>query len=147
MRPDSATVTTEGDVERARRVFSGTLHRRLGELGIAEKQRVTWLQEQLGEKRWQTVQFWLEGKSFPQGHRLRRLADVLRMNASELVGPMADQIDPPWPTWREFLATKDGQTVDDEERWQLRLFSWAKAPTVEDYRALLVVVRNNASRS
>lgn len=110
-----------------------------------ERNRPRWLAEKAGV-RWQTAQFWLDGESFPMGHNLAKLSEAIGMNARELLGPMTDDVDPQWPTWRTFLDTPEGRSISDDERWALRLFAWPKPPTVGDYRALLALVRTNSER-
>lgn len=136
-----------GDVARARKRFARRLRQRIiAELGVPEREAAGWLAEKMGV-RWQTAQFWLDGDSFPLGHNLTRLSEAIGMNARDLLGPMSDDIDPRWPSWRDFLATPEGVSMADEERWALRLFGWPKPPTVGDYRALLALVRSNAERA
>lgn len=137
-----------GDVKKARRRFAVALNKRVRELAgpnVDEKELVRWLADKVGV-RWQTSQFWLEGESFPLGHNLQRLSEAIGMDARELLGPMSDDIDPKWPTWRTFLGTPEGASLTDDERWHLRLFGWPKPPTVGDYRALLALLRQNAER-
>jgi hypothetical protein len=131
------------DVIRARARFSEALRARLVELGVREGQE-KWLHEKLGV-RWQTAQAWLAAESFPLGHNLSRLAEALSMDARALVGPMLDDVEPRYPSWAAFLATPEGASITEDERWPLRLFAWPKPPSVSDYRALLTVIRNNAT--
>lgn len=124
--------------------FSEALRARLAELGIREGQE-RWLQDKLGV-RWQTAQAWLQKESFPLGHNLSRLAEALAMDPKALVGPMLDDIEPRYPSWPQFLETAEGRSINDDERWALRLFAWPTPPTIGDYRSLLAVVRANADR-
>ncbi|AKF06058.1 hypothetical protein [Sandaracinus amylolyticus] len=136
----------EGDVPRARKKFAAALRRRIVEdFNVPEREAARWLAKKMGV-RWQTAQFWLEGQSFPLGINLTKLGEAVGMTFAELVGPMADDQEPQWPSWREFLATPEGQSTTDPERWALRLFPWTQPPTVGDYRSLLAVVRQNAER-
>lgn len=139
-----------GDVARARKRFAKVLNERVRKLAAEEsvtdeREIVGWLSRKVGV-RWQTAQFWLDGDSFPLGHNLQRLAEAIGMNARELLGPMVDDVDPKWPTWRAFLETPEGKSLTDDERWALRLYQWEKPPTVGDYRGLLALHRSNAER-
>lgn len=145
-RQSSPAPSDKGDVARTRQRFAERLRRRvLVELGVAEKEATTWLANKAGV-RWQTAQFWLDGQSFPLGHNLTRLAEAIGMDSRDLLGPLTDDVDPQWPTWRTFLETPEGVSMNDGERWALRLFPWPKPPTVGDYRSLLALVRANAER-
>jgi hypothetical protein len=137
--------STEDDVLDVRAHFAAALNRRLDELGVPERERTTWIKDRVGG-RWQTAQFWLKGKTFPLGHSLTKLARALAIEPYVLVPPQSDQNIPPPPAWAAFRKTPEGQSMTDEERWLLRLFAWPKPPVVADYRALLVVVRNNSER-
>lgn len=146
-RQSETSVSDEGDVARTRKKFAAALRRRVvDELGIAPDKAPGWLADKMGV-RWQTAQYWLDGESFPLGHNLTRLGEAVGLNFRELVGPMTDDLEPRWPSWTAFLATADGKSISDEERWSLRLFPWPQPPTVGDYRGLLAVLRTNAERS
>jgi hypothetical protein len=118
----------------------------MGDFDVPEKQWVTWICERGPFKRWQTVQHWIDGVSFPQGYNLAKLAKALDMKPSDLLGQLKDDLEPPPATWVTFLATPEGASTSEEERWSLRLFPWTKEPTVGDYRGLLALLRTNAER-
>lgn len=146
-RQTEPAANVSGDVERVRRVFAERLRRRIiTEIGIPEDKAAGWLSEKMGV-RWQTAQYWLDGKSFPLGQNLTLLGQAVGMTPLELVGPMTDDLEPRWPSWAAFLDTPEGRSITVEERWTLRLFGWPKAPSVGDYRNLLALVRSNAERT
>ena len=135
-----------GDVERTRARFSERLRKRVvDELGIPLEKAPAWLQEKMGV-RWQTAQSWLNGVSFPLGHNLTKLSEAVGVDARDLLGPLTDDVEPTHPSWRTFLATPEAASMTDQERWAMRLFWWAKPPTVGDYRSLLALIRSNAER-
>lgn len=146
-RQSKPAPSVSGDVESTRMRFAAILRRRIiTEIGIPEDKAAGWLADKM-DVRWQTAQFWLDGKSFPVGQNLTLLSEAIGVPARDLLGPLSDDIDPRWPTWREFLGTPEGVSMNDEERWTLRLFGWPKPPTVGDYRSLLALVRSNAERA
>lgn len=50
---------------------------------------------------------------------------------------------PPFPAWREFLATEAGVSATRAERYALRTMLWppGREPTVDGYVAVLAVLR------
>lgn len=105
-----------------------------------------WLSERIGA-RWQTVQDWLQAKRFPLGNQLVQIGDAVGVDPSVLLGPLLDEVDPRWPTWREFRATPEGASMATLEAWAMRFFPWMRPPTVGDYRQLLALYRSNAERA
>lgn len=138
-----------GAVARQREHLARTINARMQELGVEERERTTWVHERFHQNgdpvRWQTVQTWFRGESFPQGRRIRMLAKVLGVNFNTLMGPMNDTGPVP-ASWPRFLETPEGASITDEERWTLRLFPWPADPAVADYRGLLSLLRGNAER-
>lgn len=148
-RADGAESTEEIidlDMMRARKRVAEVIKRKLGAHGVTDESRMSrWLSERCGV-RWQTTQQWVLGNSFPQGKNLMKLAAVLEMSEAELLGPLRDALEPKNPAWIAFQATPEGLSMDDEERWILRLFSWPKEPQIGDYRGLLALIRTNSER-
>lgn len=147
--PPPVVPADDGDVIRTRKSFAATVHARLEVLGIEPRDRVTWIVDGFEKRhakiRWQTVQYWLDAVSFPQGRRLATLASVLGVNIAQLVGPLRE-LDGAPPAFDAF-ARGEGVSMTEEERWHLRMFQWPTEPTVGDYRGLLAVLRNNAERA
>lgn len=145
----SRVVDASDYVQRQREHFTGALNGRAEREGIETRNRTTWLRDLLlkqGEDvRWQTVQRWFLGTSYPGLRRVRIIAMVLGMNERDLILPLEDQEDDP-DHWRAWVRTPDGAAMSDAERQILRFFPWTKTPAPADYRALLTVVRNNAER-
>lgn len=144
-RPDPSQDYTE----RQREHFAAAIRARARELGIDDHNRTTWLRDRLGELgehvRWQTVQRWYQGASYPGLRRVRLIGRALNMRESELLLPLDDHDDDP-PHWLAWSRTPDGRTMSEEERHILRFFPWPTTPTPGDYRALLAAVRTNAER-
>lgn len=145
MEEDEEDKEDKQRIEISRQQFSARLQARLDELGVPVASRATWLSEAT-EKRWQTAQFWLTGKSFPLGHNLAAVALAVGMRPEELIGPMDAALEPETSAWRAFAETPEGASLSDQERWILRLHPWMRPPTVGDYRALLALIRTNAER-
>lgn len=95
-----------------------------------------------GTVRWQTVQYWVLGRSVPTGERAAALARVLGMTLDELLGVAAGQ-DPPFAAWREFLASPEGQSMTPGERRTLQAIAWPPGtePTTAAYAVVLAGVR------
>jgi transcriptional regulator with XRE-family HTH domain len=109
-----------------------------------------WTRQKLAKEldtRWQTVDDWISGKHEPKRF-LRRIAEVLGVTTDELLG-VAEGQDPPFDSWRDFLATTEGQTMTEDERRMLRSIAWprGRAPTVGAYLAVLVAARMTAARA
>lgn len=135
----------ELDVIRTRQRFSESLRLRLIELGVKDGQE-KWLHDH-AKVRWQTAQAWLTGKSFPMGHNLAKLATVLGVTPSRLLGPISPDLEPKTEAWRKFVAAPEGASMSDDERWALVLFAWPKPARVSDYRSLLSLLRANAENA
>lgn len=134
------------DMMRARKRVADVIKRKLAEHGVTDESRMSrWLADRC-DVRWQTTQQWVLGNSFPQGKNLMKLAAALNMTEAELLGPLRDALEPKNASWVAFLETPEGKSMDDEERWLLRLFSWPKEPQIGDYRGLLALIRTNAER-
>jgi len=112
-------------------------------MGVPEEEATTWLAQAVNV-RWQTAQAWLLGTTIPLGKNLHRLAKALGIAEAKLLGPMVDE-DPP-PAFDAFRRTPEGASMTDVETWTIRLFSWAKEPTVGEYRQLLALYRANSER-
>jgi hypothetical protein len=145
-RQSDQNKTVQEASEEARRKFAEQLNKRLEEFGVEREVRGRWLQERTGA-RWQTCQFWLQGRNFPKLEMLLKLGEVLGLSITSLIGPAAEDMEPSWPSWREFLATPEGASMDDFETWSLRLAGWRAPPTVGDYRQMLALYRSNAERA
>lgn len=135
---------------RQRAYFSEGINRRAREEGINDRNRTTWLRDLLrdaGEPvRWQTVQDWFKGESYPGPVRAGIVARVLGMSERDLILQIEEEEDDPeW--WRAFLRTPDAVAMTTAERQLVRFFPWPKPPNNADCRALLAVFRNNAERA
>jgi Fe2+ transport system protein FeoA len=146
---DDRGMNSEDEVTQMKREFGARLRRKLAEMGVPEDKMVTHVKDGMnasGTKvRWQTVQSWTEGLSFPLGKNLIGLARFLRVPEHHLVPPMVDA-DPP-QQWIDFKKTPEGVSMNDMERWAVRLFPWERSPTLGDYRQLLALYRANAERA
>lgn len=135
--------------DRQRAFFCEGITRRAREEGVHERNRTTWLRDQLeaaGEHvRWQTVQAWFAGTTYPGPARAAIVARVLRMRPEDLILQVDEQADDPdW--WRAFLRTPDAATMTNGERQIVRFFPWSAPPDNADCRALLSLIRNNAEK-
>lgn len=119
-------------------------HRIVVEMGKAPDEATGWLAEAVGV-RWQTAQFWLQGKYLPRGGKLAALGRAVQMNVRELIGEPVDE--PESPEWRRFCATPEGRSMSVDERMALSMFDWPRPPSVGDYRGLLTLRRGNAERN
>lgn len=148
-RQSTPTADVSGAVLRQRSFFTKAINDRMESRGIGEKDRTTWLREKLldlgDEVRWQTVQAWILGRTFPSPRRVRLVAKALDMNFLELMMPLTEEPDDP-PAWRSFVATPEGASASEEERWAMRFFPWPNKPTVGNYRQLLALIRTNAEQ-
>jgi hypothetical protein len=115
------------------------------EHGVERAECIGWLAKKLNV-RWQTAQYWVEGRSMPVGDNLHRVAGVLKMDLRRLLGPLGID-EPKWPSWEAFLRTPEGQSSSEEERDILRIFPWKAAPSVAELRNLLAFYRGNAERA
>lgn len=98
---------------------------------------------------WPAASAWQKGRTFPEDPvRVRRLAEVLKVTADELLG-MATGQEPPFEAWGAFMATPDGQSMDKEEQIALRSIAWptGKEPTVAIYTAYLALLRSAPPRT
>jgi transcriptional regulator with XRE-family HTH domain len=100
------------------------------------------LADALGHKDQAQVSKWISGTKDPSPGSLRKLAEVLAVTVDDLLG-VAEGQEPPFTAWREFLATPEGQTMNDGERRALRAFNWPSElqPTVHGYVGLLGALR------
>lgn len=144
-----ASMREEGDeaqqeVQRVRAEFKARLHQLvIVEREIPEEKAAGYLRDSIGV-RWATAKEWLRGQSFPTGANLIALARFLDVPWTTLVPPMIDAAPP--PAFVDFLKTPEGRSLEELERWSIRLFQWAKPATVGDYRQLLALYRSNAER-
>lgn len=93
--------------------------------------------------RWQTAQFWIDGKAVPGTRYAKRVAEALGMTLEELVG-LALQREPRTPGWSAFLETDLGKSMTDEER---KILSMLPAPAGRRYESwvyqtMLAAIRN-----
>lgn len=88
-----------------------------GESGVKElcERVVAHLPEGASPPRWQTVQFWVQGRSLPREDYQVPLAKALGVTLEELIG-VALGHEPNSRGWAAFVASPLGQTMTPEER-------------------------------
>jgi hypothetical protein len=103
------------------------------------------LAEAIGAKRWQTVQFWIDGENAPRMPYAQQVADALGMTLNELMG-MAPAPNP--PGWEEFIATDLGRSLTPAESLELRAVRWPHGPpNAETLASLLLLFRSRKPAS
>lgn len=107
---------------------------------------IGWLAEAVGV-RWQTAQYWVQGRAEPKGRHVRRIAEVLGMDPGELLAIMEGQ-DPPFSAWAAFLSTDQGATMTADERISMQSIRWTRGrqPTVASYMLALTTLRSTEPR-
>lgn len=107
------TANARLDIPEGRARFAANLRAALVHAGV-ESGHEKWLSEKI-DVRWQTVQDWLQAKRFPLGHQLVQIGDALHVDPGALLGPLLDEVEPKWTSWREFRATPEGRSMQDLE--------------------------------
>lgn len=98
-----------------------------------------------GPSGWRLVQKWETGENRPDRESFAALVRVLAVTPDELMGTALGQ-DPPFAAWKDFLATPEGQSMDEGERRALQALAWpsGREPTVAGYIMLLAAIRGGS---
>lgn len=100
------------------------------------------LQRAVGSRRFQTVQFWVEGQAAPRMPYARKLAQVFGVTLEEIMG-LSERPEPPasWAEWKTGPHLGSTATQQEERLILQTVAAWGRNPTASGLDQLLLALR------